>query len=185
MFQNQRYHHHHPHPHRHPHAVRALDPACNRRLQCQGPHINLDEFVGRIRIVRPKPMKICFKTKTTAMWEQQCHKPPIWEWSMPPTKMVIWGWFIVLPTLAGTIISKRINNQEWATNRLTQFFTSIELTIKKTDIWDLFSQYKNTKKKRSSIPKDGSDWKKKSLDKARSWSMISGPVPATKKGQPG
>ena len=35
--------HHHPHPHRHPHAVRALDPACNRRLQCQGPHINLDE----------------------------------------------------------------------------------------------------------------------------------------------
>ena len=99
MFQNQRYHHHHPHPHRHPHAVRALDPACNRRLQCQGPHINLDEFVGRIRIVRPKPMKICFKTKTTAMWEQQCHKPPIWEWSMPPTKMVIWGWFIVLPTL--------------------------------------------------------------------------------------
>ena len=25
------------------------------------------------------------------MWVKQCHKPPIWEWFIPPIKMVIWG----------------------------------------------------------------------------------------------
>ena len=35
------------------------------------------------------------------MWVKQCHKPPIWEWFIPPIKMVIWGMVsdIVLPTL--------------------------------------------------------------------------------------
>ena len=26
-----------------------------------------------------------------SMWVKQCHKPPIWEWFIPPIKMVIWG----------------------------------------------------------------------------------------------
>ena len=32
-------------------------------------------------------------------WVKQCHKPPIWEWFMPPIKMAIWGmvYDIVLP----------------------------------------------------------------------------------------
>ena len=25
------------------------------------------------------------------MWLKQCHKPPIWEWFLPPIKMMIWG----------------------------------------------------------------------------------------------
>ena len=33
--------------------------------------------------------------KKSIMWTNQCHRPPIWGWSMPPTKMVIWGWCIV------------------------------------------------------------------------------------------
>ena len=33
-------------------------------------------------------------------WVKQCHKPPIWEWFIPPVYGEIGGWFIiVLPTL--------------------------------------------------------------------------------------
>jgi hypothetical protein len=34
---------------------------------------------------------ICIYIYTYIMWVKQCHKPPIWEWFIPPIKMVIWG----------------------------------------------------------------------------------------------
>jgi len=36
------------------------------------------------------------KIEKNKMWAKQCHKPPIWEWFIPPIKMVIWGWFIIV-----------------------------------------------------------------------------------------
>ena len=34
------------------------------------------------------------------IFAKQCHKPPIWEWFIPPIYGEIGGWFIVvLPTL--------------------------------------------------------------------------------------
>ena len=34
------------------------------------------------------------------MWLKQCHKPPVWEWLIPPIYGEIGGWFmIVLTTL--------------------------------------------------------------------------------------
>jgi hypothetical protein len=39
------------------------------------------------------------KTNKSITWVKQGHKPPIWEWFMPPIKMAIWGmvYDIVLP----------------------------------------------------------------------------------------
>ena len=53
-------------------AVRALDPACNRRLQCQGPHINLEES-------RDHQIYEAYSNVGTTIINH-----PIWEWSMPP-----------------------------------------------------------------------------------------------------
>ena len=34
------------------------------------------------------------------MWVEPCHKPTMWEWFIPPIKMVMTGtWFMILPTL--------------------------------------------------------------------------------------
>jgi hypothetical protein len=35
--------------------------------------------------------KVDISCNDVVMWVKQCHKPPIWEWFIPPVKMVIWG----------------------------------------------------------------------------------------------
>jgi hypothetical protein len=54
----------------------------------------------------PKPPTKYMYIYIYIMSVKQCHKPPIWEWFIPPRKMVMtWGLsIIVLPTLQHIVL---------------------------------------------------------------------------------
>ena len=68
------------------------------------------------RLLRTLPSKLpC--TTVTKPWhvEKQCHEPSIWEWVIPPIKMVKnWGWFIFFTNIHVFFSAKGPYIQFWS-----------------------------------------------------------------------